>query len=180
MKTEYALILGRFQPFHFGHQHIVNEALLDGKKPIILIGSTNEDRDLKNNPLSFEERKEIIETIYPNNEVIILSLNDYLSWDDWFRVILTKINLITTSDNVTFYYFNKEVDRCDFIFNDKEYKNEFYTVLFEDLYNMKEIDFYKQEGLKVDSNARDIRENIEKFKHFLDARIYWKLKNKGW
>ena len=45
---------------------------------------------------------------------------------------------------------------------------------------MKQIEFVDRADFKIDSNARDIRSDIEGFKHFLDARIYRVLKSKGW
>lgn len=179
---KYGVMMGRFQPFHFGHQNIVNEIILDGKVPIICIGSINADRDLDKNPLTFEERKELIETIYPNNEVIIVGIEDKESWDEWSKNIITAIGQKIYSNDVTLYYHNKEVDRHKiFEFQGIIYKDEFYTKIFEVIgFNMKSIEFVNREDFKINADGRDIRHNLEGFKHFLDGRIYNKLKLKGW
>lgn len=180
---KYGLMIGRFQPFHFGHQHIVNEIMLDGLKPIMAIGSTNDDRDLDKNPLSFEERKDLIYTIYNETSVNVVNIQDFDSWDDWvIKLTLTLAVVVSGNmDDIVLYYHNKEVDRCDFVFNGKEYKNTFYTEVFKNIgFTTKQIEFVDRHDFQIDSNARDIRHDIEGFKHFLDARIYKKLKEKGW
>lgn len=179
---KYGIMMGRFQPWHFGHQHIANEIMLDGLIPVILIGSCNEDRDLNKNPLSFEDRYLIISKIIP--EAIIIKTEDNPNWDMWYYDLCSAIKRTIPDfsiDNSVFYHNDKEIDRMNFVFNYKEYKNTFYTDVFKDRgFTMKQIDFFNKEGFKVNANARDIRHNIEEFKHFLDARTYWFLKNKGW
>ena len=47
-----ALILGRFQPFHFGHLNVINEVIKEGLLPIIGIGSSQEgNTELKHTSL---------------------------------------------------------------------------------------------------------------------------------
>ena len=101
----------------------------------------------------------------------------------WFDNVLNTIKysaLVEPSD-VTLYYHNKEVDRTTFTYKGNEYVNKFYTDIFkENGFNMKQIEFVDRADFKIDSNARDIRSDIEGFKHFLDARIYRILKSKNW
>ena len=179
---QYGLFIGRVQPFHFGHQNIINEIMLDGLRPLVAIGSINFNRDKTKNQLSFQERKELIQIIYPT-EVDIIGLYDFIDWTDWFDNVLNTIKysaLVEPSD-VTLYYHNKECDRTSFIYNGKEYTNTFYTDIFKDNgFKMKPIEFVDRSDFKIDSNARDIRDDIDAFKHFLDARIYHKLKGMGW
>ncbi|VAW74157.1 Nicotinamide-nucleotide adenylyltransferase, NadM family / ADP-ribose pyrophosphatase [hydrothermal vent metagenome] len=58
-KFDYAVYIGRFQPFHLGHMHCVTEALQNAEKLIIVIGSTNQARSFRN-PWSFEERQQMM------------------------------------------------------------------------------------------------------------------------
>lgn len=61
------LFLGRFNPFHVGHEAFISEALrLQPGTPLFVIGSSNETRDLRKNPFSFEQRAEMIAIRYPN------------------------------------------------------------------------------------------------------------------
>lgn len=56
---DYLVFIGRFQPFHHGHQFVVNEALKHASQLIMLIGSANSPRTIKN-PFSFAERQSMI------------------------------------------------------------------------------------------------------------------------
>lgn len=61
MKKQYDYIsfIGRFEPFHVGHQEVVNRALQLADKVIVLVGSSFQPRSIKN-PFTFEERKQMI------------------------------------------------------------------------------------------------------------------------
>lgn len=64
---EHDLFVGRFQPFHKGHANVVAKM----KNPIIAVvkgGKTSEDKE--KNPLTFEQQKILIQTVFPNAEVI--------------------------------------------------------------------------------------------------------------
>jgi len=177
--AQYGLFIGRCQPFHLGHQAVINEIMLDGKIPIIMLGSSNKQDE--RNPLSFDERKKLIEMIYPNKEIRIIALDDFDDWDEWMEEVMIKISDISyRKENVTLYYHNKEVDRQHFIYKGLGYHG-FYTKVFEiENIKTKEIEFVDRHDFKIDSNARDIRHDLEGYKHFIDARIYWELRRKGW
>jgi cytidyltransferase-like protein len=181
-KQRFGFILGRFQPFHFGHQQIINEIILDGRIPVVLIGSTNIDRDLDKNPLTFEQREEMIKIIY--SDIICINIPDSSSWDEWIEIILKEFG--AQSKYCTLYYHNKEVDRYDeFQYDNITFKNEFYTKIFDILAKqkviegIKEIEFVGRTDIHIDANARDIRHNFEESKHLLDGRVYWYLKKLG-
>lgn len=178
-EIEYGAFIGRCQPFHLGHQAVINEIMLDGKKPIIVLGSIDKLDD--KNPLTFEERKSLIEMIYPNDEVIIIGMQDYENWDEWGDTLKSALTNKRRLKDITIYYHNKECDRCDFTYKGSEYLNMFYTEVFKyENIKTKEIEFVDRHDFKIDSNARDIRHDLEGYKHFIDARIYWELINKGW
>lgn len=54
-KHKVGVFIGRFQPFHNAHMDTVTEALSFCDKLLILVGSSNQPRSIKN-PFSFEER----------------------------------------------------------------------------------------------------------------------------
>jgi bifunctional NMN adenylyltransferase/nudix hydrolase len=74
------LYIGRFNPFHLGHAHVLERALKTSKKVIVLVGSTGQPRSLKN-PFSYTERYNMIswwaEGIEHNAELIIRALPDH-------------------------------------------------------------------------------------------------------
>ena len=67
--------LGRFCPYHLGHAK-VTDAIIGrhgAENTTVIVGTAN--RITERTPFSFEVRKKIIETLYPDIE--ILPLNDY-------------------------------------------------------------------------------------------------------
>jgi len=69
-----AAFVGRFQPFHRGHKKVVEEYSGDYDLKI-LIGSSEKEGEEKN-PLSFEERKKLIELCFPDIEIIGIADED--------------------------------------------------------------------------------------------------------
>ena len=177
---QYGLVIGRFQPFHFGHQHIINEILLDGKTPIVLIGDDG-GKDTEKNPLSVAQRMELIEQVFPDI-CIKVSVEDQPDWDEWFEKVVRTLSMFSRTENVTLYFHNKECDRYDyFSHRGKEYYNEFYTKIYEDEgFTLRPVEFVERSDIVIDADARNIRDDFEAFKHLLDGRNYWKLKEWGW
>lgn len=66
-KFQYAVLIGRFQPFHFGHQRLVEHALRAADRVIIVVGSDKQHRSVKN-PFTFEERERMIRGALRNPE----------------------------------------------------------------------------------------------------------------
>jgi len=64
---ELAVYFGRFQPFHLGHQYIVDKALTIADQVLILIGSPFEPRSLRN-PWLYQEREAMIRNCYTPEE----------------------------------------------------------------------------------------------------------------
>jgi bifunctional NMN adenylyltransferase/nudix hydrolase len=78
MDYKLAVFIGRFQPFHVGHQHVIDEALNIADKVLILIGSSFEPRSLRN-PWFYAEREAMIRSCYTeddNKRIICKPLRD--------------------------------------------------------------------------------------------------------
>lgn len=67
MTYSLAVFIGRFQPFHLGHQFVVDEGLATADKVLILIGSAFEPRSLRN-PWLYDEREAMIRSCYTPEE----------------------------------------------------------------------------------------------------------------
>ena len=63
-----AVFLGRFQPFHKGHYRVVEKYQDEYEDFSIVIGSAGEE-GTKNNPLSLQERKEVIHECFPDIDI---------------------------------------------------------------------------------------------------------------
>lgn len=72
---EYDLLvfIGRFQPLHKGHQSVIDRARELSKNVLVIVGSMGKARSTRN-PFTFEERKEMINGIYP--DVIVRGISD--------------------------------------------------------------------------------------------------------
>jgi len=175
-KKVFGVFLGRCQPFSNAHNEIIQEMIRDGVTPVIILGSINKNDD--RNPLTFEERRNLIKIIYPRG-VVILGLEDKDNWEDWMDSVIelfdkNKMN----KNNITLYSHIKDVDRTDFKYRGTEYKSESYTKMFElNRISIKNID-EKTCFLGNVIHASDIRKDEEVAKRNLDARIYVELKNK--
>ena len=83
------VFIGRFQPFHIGHYDAINQIIQECDLVKIIIGSSNKSRT-KDNPLTFEERKKIIESQKIKN-TIIFGLKDIKDDDNWCKNLLKLI-----------------------------------------------------------------------------------------
>lgn len=62
-KFKLGFMVGRFQMLHKGHESLINEGLDLCERFVILLGNSEESRT-KKNPFTFEERKEMIKTVF--------------------------------------------------------------------------------------------------------------------
>jgi bifunctional NMN adenylyltransferase/nudix hydrolase len=79
-----AVLIGRFQPYHFGHKHIVDQALDDFDYLVILLGSANQPRS-RRNPWTWTERASMIINCHPWDEwrIFIAPLDDNPNDEHW-------------------------------------------------------------------------------------------------
>lgn len=66
-KVKVAFLIGRFQPFHNGHKYLIDYGLQYAEKVVVLVGSSNKARSLKN-PWTYEERKQMINDVFDGYE----------------------------------------------------------------------------------------------------------------
>lgn len=81
-----ALVLGRFQMLHKGHEDIINKALELADKVLVFIGSADKE-NVEDNPFSYEIRYKMLNEIY-GDKIIIKPLNDLgvgnvFAWGDY-------------------------------------------------------------------------------------------------
>ena len=79
MKYDYVIYLCRFQPFHDGHYETLVQALAQGERVILGIGSANRSRST-DNPFTYEERCDMIDaslTEIESNRVEFMPISDF-------------------------------------------------------------------------------------------------------
>jgi bifunctional NMN adenylyltransferase/nudix hydrolase len=73
-----AVVIGRFQPFHKGHQHCIETAFKHSKNVLVLVGSSNVSISPKN-PFPFELRQKMIRISCDNKTRLqVQPINDYV------------------------------------------------------------------------------------------------------
>lgn len=79
MDFEYLVFIGRFEPFHIGHEAVARHALGHAKKLIFLVGSADTPRSLRN-PWTVAERAVMIRAAMEDvsEQLIVLPLRDHL------------------------------------------------------------------------------------------------------
>ena len=104
MKNEFAIYIGRFQPFHLGHVHVINEALQDSQSLVIFIGSANKSRTAKN-PFTYKERADVISAWVEENNLVdrvfILPVMDEQTDEQWIKFLTTTIRTFTRGSTST-------------------------------------------------------------------------------
>ena len=80
------IVLGRFQPFHKGHEYLVNSAfeLAGDNEVIIAIGSASKGWE-SNNPWTLDERTEMVKSwlTEQNKSATIVGINDINDPPNW-------------------------------------------------------------------------------------------------
>lgn len=96
-KYKIGLVIGRFQPFHYGHAYLLHKALAIADKIIIGIGSSN----IKNsdNPWNYQKRRKMLE-LFIQKEKLESKINSIISLPDdpddnvWLKETLKKTGSI--------------------------------------------------------------------------------------
>lgn len=124
MKYDYAVFIGRFQPYHSGHHYVALEALKKAHNLIFILGSHDSPRTPKN-PFNSSERISVIRSCFNNDTRIkfgtqtdhlynedrwIASVQSSvysLIFNDGFKTDKFKICLIGYSKDHSSYYLKK-------------------------------------------------------------------------
>lgn len=96
-KQHYDLLvfICRAQPFHLGHKRVIELALEQADKVLVLIGSSFKARDIKN-PFTYNERKMMIECSMEPTEIsriVIRPLRDHVQNNMWISEVQQHVDL---------------------------------------------------------------------------------------
>lgn len=142
MNKKIGVFLSRMQPLHIGHLGMIDKALSENDRVIILIGSKNKEGTIRN-PLGIELREEILvealEERYSNEELEKISIKaipdwsmetDYHSNLEWGRYLY--YNIVSSAEQKTFsMYFSDEREIIENWFEDKHLKDRIELKIFE-------------------------------------------------
>ena len=117
-KFKLGFMVGRFQMLHKGHESLINEGLELCDRFVVLLGNAEESRT-KNNPFTFEERKEMIKMIYGNRVEVYPIISIGIGYvPAWGNYIMNTIKFYC-GDYPDFVLRGSDDGRNDWIDNDK-------------------------------------------------------------
>lgn len=102
------VFIGRFQPIHAGHVHVIQKALDLSNTAIILVGSAFSSRTIRN-PFTFEERRDMIKSVFSDPRVVVLPIPDF-PYDDnrWIVEVRKGVSGVTHSENIALIGHEKD------------------------------------------------------------------------
>jgi len=178
-QQHFGIFVGRCQPFHNGHNSVIQQIIRDGLTPVILLGGSNKSDE--RHPLNSLERAALINEVYTAKQVRILTINDYEDWDVWYSQVINLLEFALPNDSrYTIYSHEKSEDLKSFEFQGRHYENESYNILFttNDIPVKLIPAYHDREGNVV--SATQIRADERYARNHLDARVFNKLKDKQW
>lgn len=99
---DYAVFIGRFEPFHNAHKRVIEKALSVADRVIVLIGSANKPRSIKD-PFFVEERKVMMKSAFPtgvSSKLLFGELRDFPYNDErWAREVQSQVAQLVVGDN---------------------------------------------------------------------------------
>ena len=172
MSPTIGFTVGRFQPFHKGHQTIVDTIIKDGLAPLIFIGVGKQS---SKSPLPFDLVHMLIDNVYQGISVAPLYDVEGPEGDDaWFDSIIDLMNMYSKGADYVLYYTYQDVDKQNYIYKGTVYKDTVWPlVLKENGISVKEV----QQTVHV--HARDIRENLDAHREYVHPNVYNILKKTG-
>lgn len=152
------LFIGRLNPPHIWHISIIDKALSQNEKVIILIW-TKEDRD-QNNPLSFIEIKDILLLKYKDNKKLeILELRDDRSDLIWiyniYKILFEKWKWLR---DIKLYAWDFKNDSAYNII--KKYENHFNNFSFNYIEQSRENSFVSYNWKEISISATNLRQAL--------------------
>lgn len=97
-KFDFGVFIGRFQPLHTGHEHVIARTLDQVERLIVLVGSANVARDPRN-PFSYAEREAMLRSAFRHEvaqgRLIIAPIDDHLYSDTaWVTQVQRKVRAL--------------------------------------------------------------------------------------
>lgn len=109
-KDTAAVIIGRWQIFHKGHETLLRAALVSAEHVIVVIGSAYCARDVRN-PFNWQERETMIRSSLTSDEltrVKFLKIRDFYNDEHWNAAVLDGVHQLTGAGATTLVGFMKD------------------------------------------------------------------------
>lgn len=148
--------IGKFAPFHKGHQFLIDTALKEMDQMIVVVYDT----DLID--VKTEERAKWIKELYPNVEIKFAHNppKQYGLDDESVKIQMEYLTKIMEGEKVTHFYSSEKYGEC--------------VAKYMNLVDRR-VD---NERKNVPIRATKIRENLEENKEWIEPNVYNDCKNK--
>ncbi|MBX9884036.1 MAG: bifunctional nicotinamide-nucleotide adenylyltransferase/Nudix hydroxylase [Novosphingobium sp.] len=95
---DFGVFIGRFQPLHIGHEHVITRTLESVERLIVLVGSANVARDPRN-PFTYAEREAMLRSAFRHEiaqgRLIIAPIDDRLYSDTaWVAQVQRQVRAL--------------------------------------------------------------------------------------
>lgn len=112
--------VGRFSPFHLGHESVIRAMITDVglEKILIVVGSASEfgtDR----NPYSYKERRTFIRSVFSNIKIVPIS--DVADDDIWFQQLDDLVDSVFP-EKLNVVYYSGSIDDSKYYPRDRTVK----------------------------------------------------------
>lgn len=173
------LFIGRLNPPHIGHIKIIDKALKENDKVLLLIWTTFE-RDF-NNPLDFVQIKNLLTKKYPENKLYIEELKDDKSDLVWIYNIYKNLYKLWLKDkNLNIYWGDKTNDTAYLTIKKYEHIFSEYHINYIEIERENHFISYKWVNYPVSATnlRKALREkNIDLAEQFCDREMFEEIKN---
>lgn len=150
-------LIGRFQPFHLGHQSIIDKIISDGLTPHILVG-VPKTRDHRH-PFNSMQVKKMVQF---TNNIEVDFLEDRDNDLDWSLDIYDRIG---GSGDIIYYHRKKQDVKP--LYPQRLLSTE--TTHYMDAFTYMGV---VEVGMDIKINATDIRHDLEGNKQYLNNSVY--------
>jgi bifunctional NMN adenylyltransferase/nudix hydrolase len=169
MQKRLTVFIGRFSPFHLGHEEVLLRALLSSEVVLLVIGSAHQARNTKN-PFTGEERKQIVTNWYkrikatlkqPIGTLDIALVQDQPYSDSKWILEVQKAVADTRS------YYEIPDSWPNFLTGAERDKSTWYLKAFGSFF---ELDLVKESNVGFDYSATQLRDNLFQGKNAWEYR----------
>lgn len=113
---EFCIFIGRFAPFHLAHYSLLKEALNQAETVLVVLGSHNKARDIRN-PWSSAERMAMIKAALTEEELLrikFIPMRDHLYSDNSWISTLQNLVSEATNDSESIAIIGHEHDKSSY------------------------------------------------------------------
>lgn len=168
-KFDYCIYIGKFQPFHIGHAHVVDQALELADNIIFVMGSHDKPRCTRN-PFTTAERIELIKSSYAYDPEITKRFHFAPQYDHpyndpkWVAGVVSGVNAIINNQP-----FNPNPIKIGLIGCEKD-ASTFYLKMFPQ-WKYVQVEPKLADGKIID--ATEIRQTMFGSPNISDREIIW-------